>query len=320
MIRNSQGEIACCPRCRFNAPRPMFFWRCKLICWSECLQSLVLLAPHVFAAEVLSATLEASKVVRGEDGKEQMQSAEKTRPGDVVEYRALCKNHSDKSRRFACWHHRLPDNDSARGGHDRSDRMDALWKSVAGRDRNGDIPNHDSVALTRATKPRSDRRMRYQMKQDFFSWGADFTIQDADGNDAFLVDGAGFSIGDQLSFQDLAGKELVHIEQRLFTWGPTYEIHKGDQLVAIVEKEAFTLFSCAFTVDVPGPDDLQAEGDFLDLEYEFKRGDRKVAIVSKQWFTLSDTYGIDIADGEDDVLILASAVVIDMVCHQSKND
>lgn len=161
--------------------------------------------------------------------------------------------------------------------------------------------------------------MRYQMKQEFLSWGPDFIIQDADGNDAFIVDGAGFSIGAQLSFQDLAGKELVHIEQRLSLWSPTYEIYKGDKVVAIVEKEAFTLFSCAFTVDVPGPDDLQAEGDFLDLEYEFKRGDRLIATVSKRWFSLSDTYGIDIAEGEDDVLILASAVVIDMACHQDKN-
>lgn len=162
--------------------------------------------------------------------------------------------------------------------------------------------------------------MRYLMKQDFFSWGADFTIKDASGKDAFLVDGAGFSIGAQLAFNDPAGNELLQIEQRLFSWSPTYEIRRGNQVLAVVEKEAFTLFSCTFTVDVPGPDDLQAEGDFLDLEYEFRRGERKVATVSKQFFSLSDTYGIDIAEGEDDVLILASAVVIDMACHQDKND
>ena len=43
--------------------------------------------------------------------------------------------------------------------------------------------------------------------------------------------------------------------------------------------------------------------------------------MSKRWFSLTDSYGVDIAEGEDDVLILASAVVIDMVCHQeSKRD
>lgn len=162
--------------------------------------------------------------------------------------------------------------------------------------------------------------MRYLMKQDFFSWGADFTIKDAGGKDAFIVDGAGFSIGAKLAFKDLAGHELIHIEQRLLSWSPTYEMRKGGQVVAIVKKSAFTLFSCTFTVDVPGPDDLQADGDFLDLEYEFRRGGRKVATVSKRLFSLSDTYGIDIADGEDDVLILASAVVIDMACHQDDDD
>jgi uncharacterized protein YxjI len=45
-----------------------------------------------------------------------------------------------------------------------------------------------------------------------------------------------------------------------------------------------------------------------------------VAEVSKRWFSFSDTYGVDIADGEDDTLILASTVVIDMVCHGDRKN
>ena len=77
----------------------------------------------------------------------------------------------------------------------------------------------------------------------------------------------------------------------------------------------FTLFKCHFTVDVPGPDDLGAHGDFLDHEYEFTRGGRTVAAVSKRWFSWTDTYGIDVVEGEDPVLILASAIVVDQACH-----
>ena len=44
-----------------------------------------------------------------------------------------------------------------------------------------------------------------------------------------------------------------------------------------------------------------------------------VAEVSKRWFSWNDTYGVDVADGEDDVLILASSVVIDMICHGDKD-
>jgi uncharacterized protein YxjI len=66
---------------------------------------------------------------------------------------------------------------------------------------------------------------------------------------------------------------------------------------------------------VPGPDDLEAQGSFIDYDYKFTRGNKTAAEVSKRWFSLRDTYGVDIADGEDDVLLLASTVVIDMVCH-----
>jgi uncharacterized protein YxjI len=124
-----------------------------------------------------------------------------------------------------------------------------------------------------------------------------------------------FSLGNQLSFQDMAGNELAFIRQQLLSWGPAYEISRGNQLLAAVSKELFTFFNCTFTVDVPGSNDLQARGDFTDHQYVFTRNDNQVAEVSKQWFTWTDTYGVQIAPEEDDVLILASTVVIDMACH-----
>jgi uncharacterized protein YxjI len=160
--------------------------------------------------------------------------------------------------------------------------------------------------------------MRYAMKQKLFAWGGDFTIKDQDDREVYLVDGKAFSFGNQLAFLDTRGNQLAFIKQKLFAWGPTYEIYKGDQLCAVVKKELFTFFRCSFTVDVPGPDDLVARGDFFDMEYEFDRGGRVVAGVSKRWFTWADSYGVDIAEGQDDVLILASTIVIDMACHQGK--
>lgn len=157
--------------------------------------------------------------------------------------------------------------------------------------------------------------MRYVMKQKLFSWGDDFLIKDESGRDAFFVDGKAFSLGNQLSFQDMEGHELAFIKQKLFAWGPTYEIYREGQLYAVIKKELFTFFKCRFTVDVPGPDDLEAEGDFMDHEYTFSRRGLSVAEVSKQWFSWTDTYGVDIAAGEDDVLVIASTVVIDMACH-----
>ena len=153
--------------------------------------------------------------------------------------------------------------------------------------------------------------MRYVLRQKLFSWGDDFHVQDEEGRQVYFVDGKVFSLGNQLAF----------IRQKLLAWGPTYEITRGDNLVAVVKKKLFTLLRCRFTVDVPGPDDLEAQGSFLDHEYTFERHGQPVAQVSKKWFSWTDTYGVDVANGEDEVLILASTVVIDMVCHQeSKRD
>jgi uncharacterized protein YxjI len=158
--------------------------------------------------------------------------------------------------------------------------------------------------------------MRYVMTQKLFSLGDDFVIKDGEGNNAFFVDGRALSLGNKLSFQDMEGHELAFIKQRLLAWGATYEIHRNGAVAAVVKKALFTFFHCAFSIDVPGPDDLEAKGNFMDHEYGFQRDGRTVATVSKQWFTLRDTYGVEIEDGEDAVLILASTVVVDMACHE----
>lgn len=160
--------------------------------------------------------------------------------------------------------------------------------------------------------------MRYLMKQKFFSLGGQFNIKDESGVDVFVVTGAVFTFGHQLTFSDMNGNQLAFIKQKVFSWGPTYEIYKHGELFAVVKKELFTFFKHVFHVDVPGPDDLVAEGDFWDLEFAFSRHGSVIAQVSRQWFTFADTYGVDINDGEDDVLILASTVVIDMVRSDRK--
>jgi len=161
---------------------------------------------------------------------------------------------------------------------------------------------------------------RFVMKKDWFSFGDDYTIQDAAGEDVLKVDGKVFCIGDQLSIQTMDGRELAYIDQKMLSWGPTYEIWRNGSLAAVIKKSVFTLFHCKFTVDVPGPDDLVAEGDFWEHEYAFRRHGRQVASVSEKYFSWTNTYGIDVPHGEDPILVIAAAVVVDLCCHQSKKD
>lgn len=154
----------------------------------------------------------------------------------------------------------------------------------------------------------------YRIKEHFWSWGDDFAITDADGRTVFQVDGKAFSWGDQLSFQDAAGRELAFIKQKMLSWKPCYRIIIDGQEFAEVVKE-WSWFSKEFTLDVPGPNDYSISGSFWEHEFTFQRRGRRVASVSKSYWGWTDSYGIDIVDGENDVAILCACIVIDQVLH-----
>ena len=155
------------------------------------------------------------------------------------------------------------------------------------------------------------------LRKKLLSIGADFTIKDDAGQDRFFVDGKAFTLRDRMIFQDMQGNELVSIQKKLLSWGTTYEIYHGEALVATAKEAIFTLLGHRFSIHDEagnprhGADDLEARGNFTDHQYTFTRGGREVASVSEKWFTIADTYGVDVESGENDVLILACAVVIE---------
>lgn len=163
--------------------------------------------------------------------------------------------------------------------------------------------------------------MTYRIQQKLWSIGDSFTIQDAEGNDVYRIEGKAFSWGDKLSFQDLQGNELAFISQKLLTLKPRYELYRSGEKFAEIVKE-WTLLKSRFTLDVPGPNDYTIEGSLGEHEYVFRRGEAEVAEVSKKLWAWRDTYGVRIEEGEDDVAILATCVVIDLVNHhqQEAND
>ncbi len=154
--------------------------------------------------------------------------------------------------------------------------------------------------------------MRYLIRERFFRLGEDSDITDESGQPVLHVDGKVLTLRDTLVLRDPAGDEVARVQRKLIALRPTYEISVGGQEVAEVRKHFFTPFGDRFTIDIPGPDDLELAGNLFDHEFTIRRGNQTVATVSKRWFTLRDTYGVDIAPGEDEVLILASVLALDL--------
>lgn len=156
---------------------------------------------------------------------------------------------------------------------------------------------------------------RYKMRQKLISLGEDFTIEDADGNRAYEVDGKVMRVRETFELKDREGKVVATIRGRLVSIRDKMDILRDGDVAATVTKALFAPLRQNFKVDIAGGEDLNIDGSILDHEYTLRRGDQVVGQVSKRWFTIRDTYGIDIAPGEDDALVLAIAVALDEMAH-----
>jgi uncharacterized protein YxjI len=158
----------------------------------------------------------------------------------------------------------------------------------------------------------------YVIRERFFRLGEDSDITDEAGRPVLHVDGKVLSLRNRLVLRDPAGREVAQVQRRLVALRPTYEISVGGEEVAEVRKHFFTPFGDKFTIDIPGPNDLEMAGNLFDHEFTISREGQTVATVSKRWLTMRDTYAVDIAQGQDDVLILASVLALDLAQDQER--
>jgi uncharacterized protein YxjI len=157
------------------------------------------------------------------------------------------------------------------------------------------------------------------MQQKLIAFGKDFWIENKQGQKAFKVDGKALRVRDTLKFEDPHGKELCKIQEKKVRVKDTVEIEGPDgQVMAKVKKAIITPVRDRWTVKIGGGPDLEIRGNIVDHEYRIGEGRQKVGEVSKKWFRVRDTYGVEVAEGHDDVVILAVTVAIDSMAHAGR--
>ena len=87
----------------------------------------------------------------------------------------------------------------------------------------------------------------------------------------------------------------------------------GRHEVRLQVAEGDLVVSLIVAIGVEGGEDMEAKGNVVDHEYKIEREGDQVAEISKRWFRIRDTYGIEIAPGQDEPLILAATVCIDQM-------
>ena len=160
---------------------------------------------------------------------------------------------------------------------------------------------------------------RYQMRQRMISIGDDYEIENDRGERVFRVDGKALRVRKTLLFEDMQGRELCKIQERMLRAKDSMEIEDpGGDRIAMVKKALVTPLRDRWVVKIEDGPDLHVQGNIVDHEYTIERDNDKVAEISKRWFRVRDTYGVEVAPGERDILILAVTSAIDEMAHPDR--
>lgn len=157
---------------------------------------------------------------------------------------------------------------------------------------------------------------RYKMKQRLVSFGDDFWIDDENGNKVFKVDGKMLRVRDTLLFEDNRGNVHCKVQERKLRVKDSMEIEDNNgKRMAMVKKAIISPVRDRWVVKIGDGPDLKVQGNIVDHEYSIGEGRDKIAEISKKWFRVRDSYGVQVEQGQDDLLILAITVAVDMMAH-----
>jgi uncharacterized protein YxjI len=152
---------------------------------------------------------------------------------------------------------------------------------------------------------------RYQMREKLFSIGDDFWIETEGGQRAFKVNGKAARLRQTFVLESPSGEEIFKIQKKPLHIRDTMEIERGGETVATIKKALITPLRDRFAIELEDGGELSAKGNIVDHEFAIERDGKQVAEISKRWFRVRETYGIAVAPGEDEPLILSAVVCID---------
>jgi uncharacterized protein YxjI len=160
--------------------------------------------------------------------------------------------------------------------------------------------------------------MRYLVRERIFAIKDDFWITDERGDKVFFVNAKILSLRHALDLEDASGAKLATIKHRLLTFTDAMEIEHDGAVVATVHKAVFSPLHHRSIIDLAGGGRLEAVGNIFDKDFEIRDGGQVVAQVSRAWFRIRDTYGVDVAPGQNDALMIAIAVCLDRIHEEEE--
>jgi uncharacterized protein YxjI len=162
--------------------------------------------------------------------------------------------------------------------------------------------------------------MRYLVRERLFDVKDDFWITDEHGNQVFYVNARFLSLHHTLVLEDAAGRRLASIGHKLLTVTDAMNIQHDGTVVATVHRAVLSPLHHRAHIDLRHDEGrLEAVGNIIGKDFEIRDGRHVVARVSRKWFRIRDTYGVEVAPGQNDAFMIAIAVCLDRI-HQDEEE
>jgi uncharacterized protein YxjI len=118
----------------------------------------------------------------------------------------------------------------------------------------------------------------------------------------------------------MQGNLIYKLDEKVLRIRESFNILDANgQLVAKVHNAIVDPLRERFTIELANGDTMTTRGKVIWAQYDIEHGGRQVAKISKQFSWIGrDQYVVDVVQGENDLLILAITVVIDMMVSNGR--
>lgn len=148
------------------------------------------------------------------------------------------------------------------------------------------------------------------LKRKLFTLNNAYTVKDENENIVFTARGRFLSPGRHVRIYDTDGNEMAYIRKRLFGFPAEFHVYQAGQLVSkikrklVFDRHLLLIYSQLFNGI--------AEGKFWEKKFTIYDGPDPIAVTRKM-LSFGHTYKVQMGAGWNPALIIAHAIVIDMV-------
>lgn len=148
-----------------------------------------------------------------------------------------------------------------------------------------------------------------------FGMDRDFEALDPDGQRVWFVDGK-FGARPAAEVQDASGTVTHRLKGRFLGIPKQIVVSDAEGAEVASIRAKISPFKSRMVITLTDGQEWVLEGNLIEKDYTITSGGALVAAISQKYLTMRDTYTIDIADGVDQGLAMATLWAVDAFREQ----